>query len=428
MSDTSAQTLPPPAEPAGRKHGRNAFMFIIITVLIDMIGFGMVIPVFPFLLSDITGLSVSEVAPYGGALTAVYGIMNFLAGPVLGNLSDRFGRRPVLLISLGTLAIDFVIMGLAHSLWLLFVGRIMAGISGATIATASAYIADVTEPAERGRAFGMIGAAFGVGFIIGPVIGGLLGQIDPRAPFFAAAALAVCNMAYGWFVLPESLPTQDRRAFNWRRANPLGAFRHFSRLPRVVWLLAAFGIYALAHWVYPAVWSYHGGVRYGWSSDQIGLSLGFVGVGAAIIQGVLVGPFIRRFGARLTVYIGFTVASMSYLLFAAAFLPWMVYVIIPFSALSGLTQPAMNHLMTAEVDRSAQGELQGATASLNSLTQIIAVLGMTQVFHAFTSEDAPIRFAGAPFILAAIITLIAFVPLTIGLRRLHAAPAANSGH
>ena len=431
MSDTA---IPPPAtatSPAP-KLGRNAFYFVLVTVLIDMIGFGMIIPVIPFLLADITQLPVEEVTPYGGLLTAIYGGMNFLAGPTLGSLSDRYGRRPVLLLSLATLAVDFVIMGLAHSLWLLILGRVLSGISAATFSTANAYIADVTEPAERGKAFGMVGAAFGVGFIIGPVLGGLLGEISPRAPFFAAAALATLNVLYGLFVLPESLPKENRRRFDWKRANPLGAFRQFSRLPRIVWLLAAFAMLIFAQWVYPSTWSYHGEVRYGWESGQIGLSLGLVGLGAAIVQGGLIGPVSKRFGDTRAVFIGIGFSMLGYLAYAAAVYPWMVYAIIPISALGGFVNPGLQSIMSREVTKDTQGELQGATSSLQSLTQILSVLVMTNVFYAFTGANAPVAFAGAAFILSFIVAGLALIPLSVGFRRLRAPantenPAAGSG-
>jgi MFS transporter, DHA1 family, tetracycline resistance protein len=417
MSDTA---IPPQASatPPARKLGKNAFLFVIVTVLIDMIGFGMIIPVIPFLLSDITGLPVEQVTPYGGLLTAIYGVMNFLAGPTLGSLSDRFGRRRVLLISMATLAVDFIIMGLAHSLWLLIIGRVLSGISAATISTANAYIADVTEPAERGRAFGMMGAAFGVGFIIGPVLGGLLGEIDPRAPFFAAAGLAGLNVLYGLFVLPESLPKEERRAFDWKRANPFGAAKHFSKLPRIVWLLIAFSMLIFAQWVYPSTWSYHAGVRYGWDSGQIGFSLGLVGLGAAIVQGGLVGPLIKRIGAPKAALVGIGFGLAAFLAYSFAALPWMVYMIIPLGSLAGFTNPSLQSIMSAEVTRDAQGELQGAIASLNSLTQILSVVVMTQVFYFFTGGASPVYLPGAAFILSFIVGLLALIPLSIGFRRL----------
>jgi DHA1 family tetracycline resistance protein-like MFS transporter len=389
----------------------------VVTVVIDMMGFGMVMPVLPFLLSDLTGKSVEDVAVYGGALTALYAVMNLLAGPTLGGLSDRYGRRPVLLVSLAMLGIDFLVMGFAHSLWVLVIGRALSGVFAATHSTAFSYIADVTEPEERGKAFGLVGAAFGVGFIVGPAVGGLLGQIDPRAPFFAAAGLAFLNVAYGLFVLPESLPRENRRAFDWRRANPLGAARHFSKLPRVAWFLVALAFFTFGQWVYPATWSYHSAVRYGWDTGQIGWSLALVGVGAALVQGGLVGWLIKRVGPSRAALTGLGFSTAGYLLYSVAGQPWMVFAIVPVSALAGFFLPAINAMMSAEVARDAQGELHGAAGSLQSLVQIVSVVAMTQVFQAFNAKDAAVSLPGAAFLLAALMNAVCLVFFVIGMRR-----------
>ncbi len=395
---------------------KNAFLFVIVTVTLDMMGIGLVVPVLPALMKDVTNLTAEEAIVWGGALTATYALMNFLAGPTLGNLSDRFGRRPVLLASIGTLAIDFLIMGLASTLAVLFIGRALSGVSSATISTANAYIADVTAPADRGRAYGMIGAAFGIGFILGPAVGGVLGAIDVRAPFFAAAGLAAANFLYGLFVLPESLAPEKRRPFELARANPLGAFRHFSKLPKVVWFLAAIGIYGLAHTVYPSTWNFHGDIRYGWSAFEIGVSLAAVGIGAAIVQAGLIGPLIKRFGAYRLV-VGSFIASITAMTgYALAFAPWMAYAFIPISAFAGLIGPAMNTIMSNLTPDDAQGELQGASASIQSLAMIIAPVMMTQTLHTFSADDAPVYFPGAAFLLAAGLTLAAMIPLMLGLR------------
>ena len=400
---------------AGR-HGKNAFFFIIVTVFIDMLGFGVIIPSMPSLLSDLTGLSVADVTPWGGYISTVYAVTNFIAQPILGNLSDRFGRRPVLLASMATLGIDFLIMGLAHSIWLLFLGRFLSGLSGATQSTASAYIADVTEPEQRGQAFGMLGVTFGLGFILGPVIGGFLGDIDPRAPFFASAALAGINFLYGSFVLPESLDKENRRAFDWKRANAWGAFQHFSKLPHLAWFILAMGLFYFAHWVYPSTFNYFGAVRYGWDSKMIGLALGAVGIGQAIVSGTLVGRFIKWFGATGTALIGFVVSMIAFVAYAGAVQGWMVFAIVPFAALGGVLGPAMNQIMTARVARNAQGELQGALASVQALTNMTSPLVMTQIFFYFTHAEAPVHFAGASFTLAAIVCALSLVPFVIGLR------------
>ena len=401
-------------------HGKNAFMFILVTVLIDMIGFGIIAPVLPTLVTELTGITAAEAAIWGGLLTAVYALMNFLMGPFIGNLSDRFGRRPVLLISLGTLAIDFIIMGLANSIWMLFLGRFLAGISGATFSTANAYIADVTSPEERGKAFGMVGAAFGIGFIIGPAIGGYLSGIDTRAPFFAAAGLAALNMLYGLFVLPESLSKEDRRPFSILRANPLGAFQHFSKLPHVSWLLLAIGLFALAHFVFPSTWAWHGKIRYDWSEEEIGLSLALVGLASAIAQGGLMGPVLKRFGPVKTAQIGITVNVLALIGFAFAGSPVLLYTLILFSGFGGFAGPAVNSLMSNATPKDSQGELQGANASIQSVAAIFSPLIMTQTLRMFSVDDAPIYFPGAAFMLAAILSLVAIIPFRIGIRSLAA--------
>ncbi|MEM9225708.1 MAG: MFS transporter, partial [Pseudomonadota bacterium] len=357
-------TIPPPPR---RKHGKNAFMFVIVTVALDLMGFGIIVPVMPELLKQVTELSAEEVVAWGGALTATFAIFNFAAMPTIGNLSDRFGRRPVLLVSIATLAIDFVIMGLANTLWLLFLGRALSGLSSATYSTANAYIADVTEPENRGAAFGMVGAAFGIGFIIGPAIGAAFSLIDVRAPFFAAAALAGINFIYGYFFLPESLQPEERRPFEWKRANPFGAFQHFRKLPHVVWFILAVGIFALAHSVYPATWNFHGDIRYGWQAWEIGLSLTVVGIGSALVQGGLTGWLIKRIGAIRTALFGYVINVVSFTAFAFAGLGWIAYLVIPISALGGVVGPAVNTIMSNVTPKNAQGELHGASASIQAL-------------------------------------------------------------
>ncbi len=404
-----------------KKGGKNAFLFVIVCVTLDMLGFGLIVPVMPELIKELTGLEGEEAVVWGGLLTMTFALTNFLAMPTLGGLSDRFGRRPVLLASIATLAVDFLIMGFANTIWLLFLGRALAGMSSATFSTANAYIADTTDPEERGKAFGMLGAAFGIGFILGPALGGLLGMIDTRAPFFAAAAFAFANFLYGSFVLPESLRREDRRAFNLARANPFGAFRHFSRLPKVVWFIAAGGVFALAHSVYPSTWNFHGEIRYGWSSAEIGLSLALVGIGAAVVQAVLMGPMIKRLGPVRTAVFGYSVNVAALAAFAFAFQPWLVYLIIPISALGGVANPAVSTITSNLTPRDAQGELHSAVASLNALAIIISPILMTQVLHGFSAKGAPVYFPGAAFLLAAILTALAMIPLMWGIRANRAA-------
>jgi DHA1 family tetracycline resistance protein-like MFS transporter len=405
---------PAAAGPAPRPHGRNAFFFVIVTVFIDMLAFAVIMPSMPALLMDLTGLPKEDVAPWGGYITTVYAVMNFLAQPILGNLSDRYGRRPILLASMGTLAIDFLIMGAAHSIWLLFLGRLLSGLSGATHSTAAAYIADTTQPERRGHAFGMLGAAFGLGFILGPAIGGFLGQFDPRWPFFASASLAAVNFCYGLFVLPESLEKTNRRAFDWKRANAFGAFSHFARLPHLAWFMLAMCLYNFAHWVYPATFNYFGAVRYGWDPGMLGLSLTVVGLGSALVQGLLVGRSIRKFGTTQVAVFGFISAIIAFLAYAFASQGWMVFAIIPFSAMAGMLAPALNQIMSVRVAPNAQGELQGAIASVQAIANIFSPLVMTQTFNSFTHP--PFHFAGAAFLLAAMIATLSLIPLFRGLQ------------
>ncbi|MDX1292615.1 MAG: TCR/Tet family MFS transporter [Hyphomonas sp.] len=411
--------------PSTAHHGKNAFMFVIITVAIDMLAFGLIIPVIPTLVQELGDISAERATLYIGALGTTYAFMNFLFGPLLGSVSDRFGRRPVLLASIATLALDFLIMGFANSIWLLFLGRALSGISGATYSTANAYIADVTEPANRGKAFGMVGAAFGFGFIFGPVMGGFLGDIDARAPFFAAAALALLNFAYGSFVLPESLDREHRRPFVLARANPFGAVKHFSKLPHVSWFLVAAGTFFLAHTVYPSTWSVHGEIRYDWSPKQIGLSLGLVGLGAAIVQAGLIGIVLKRLGAVRTAFYGIIINAVALCLYAFAGAGWVVYLIIPIGALGGVASPTLNSLMSTVTPRNAQGELQGASASLNSFAMIFGPLIMSGALFYFTEPGKPFHFPGAAYLLAAGLTALAIIPFLRGVQANKDALPAN---
>ncbi|MBY9065534.1 TCR/Tet family MFS transporter [Hyphomonas sp. WL0036] len=408
MTETTA-----PAHP-GKRPGRNAFFFVLVTVFIDHLAFGLIIPVLPQLIQELAHVPPEGAPLWIGGLAATYAVMTFFFGPLIGALSDRFGRRPVLLVSMATLGIDFLIMGLAPNIWLLFLGRALAGISGATFSTANAYIADTTSPEERGRAFGFIGAAFGLGFIFGPVAGGLLGEISIHAPFFVAAGLACLNFLYGVFVLPESLPQDRRRALNLTRANPLGAARHFAKLPHIAWFLVTSVFIFLAAMVYPATWSVYGEIRYGWSPLQIGLSLGLVGIGAAAVQAGLMGLILKRLGLIRTVLLGITVSMLTAFGFAFAGRPEIAYAIIVVNALGGVTMPALNAVMSRLTPADAQGELQGAASSLNAIGMIIGPLIMTGALYAFTQPGAPIYLPGAAFLLSAALLVLALLPFRAG--------------
>ena len=407
-----------------RPHGKNAFLFVVVAVALNMLSFGIIMPIMPSLLADLTGQPIEVAVKSNGWLAVVFAISNFIAMPLLGGLSDRFGRRPVLLVSIAMLGVDLLIMGLAPTLGILFVGRALAGFFSATASVANAYVADVTAPEDRGQAFGLLGAAFGFGFILGPVLGGLLGEIDTRLPFFVAAGFAGLNFLYGFFVLPESLAPENRRPFSFARANPFGAVKHFSKLPRVAWFIVAIGVFQIAHAVFPTTWNYHGASRYGWSEWEIGLSLGFVGIGSALSQAVLTGRIIKRLGAARAALFGLSMQLIAMIGFAFAVLPWMAYAMIAFSALAGVAMPAINTLTSNLTPPNAQGELQGAQSSIMAFTLIFSPILMTQTFSAFTAPGAPVHFAGAAFLLAAGFIALAILPFLIGVRANREAVAA----
>ncbi|MDB5506545.1 MAG: tetracycline resistance efflux pump [Devosia sp.] len=381
---------------------------ILITILLDMIGLGIIIPVLPRLLEELTGGSVADAAVIGGYLVFVYALMQFVFAPVLGNLSDRYGRRPVLLASLLGLTFDNLMMAFAPFVWYLFIGRIISGISGAAVGTATAFMADITPPEKRTRRFGLIGAAFGLGFIIGPVVGGELGAFGPRAPFYAAAGLAFANFLFGVFVLPESLPKANRRKFDLRRANPFGAVLHLSRYPALMWLLGALFLFSLAAQAYPSVFNYFTIEVFNYSSSQIGRALGAFGLGFAICQAVLVGPIVKRFGEVPVVLFGFAAAAVAFIGTSFITQEGYLWLFLLVGALSGLGVPAINGLLSRTVPDNQQGELQGAVNAANSLATIIGPLAATQIFSAFTrAPDTSGYYPGAPFLAAGIVVIAA---------------------
>lgn len=404
--------------------GRLALAFIFITVLAETIGFGIILPVIPGLIVELTGTSLSKAALYGGWLGVVYALMQFLFAPVIGNLSDRYGRRPVLLFSLFVFGIDYLLMGFAPSIAWLFAGRMIAGIAGAAYTPAYAYVADVTPPERRAQNFGLLGAAFGIGFIVGPVIGGLLGEFGPRAPFFTAAALALANMIYGYIVLPETLPADRRRPFSWKRANTLGALAHLRRFPALTGLAGVLLLHMLAHNALPSIWSFYTIEKFGWSPRDIGYSLGAVGILMAIVQGGLIRTVIPRIGAPRAAYIGLLLAALGFFGYAFATQGWFMYVFTVPAALMGLVMPSIQGIMSGIVPANAQGELQGGMTSISSLTAIVSPLFMTQLFGFFTSAAAPFHFPGASFLAAALLELAALLLLARVIR----AAATRSGN
>ncbi|HJU90774.1 MAG TPA: TCR/Tet family MFS transporter [Gemmatimonadaceae bacterium] len=403
-------SLPAGSAPFGsaRAPGKHAVTFVAITVLIDTIGLGLVMPIMPTLLMELTGENVSRAAVYGGWLAFVYAAMQFLFAPVLGNLSDRYGRRPILLRSVGALGIDYIILGFAPTLGWLFVGRMIAGIAGASFTPAYAYVADITPPERRAQSFGMVAAAFGVGFILGPAIGGLLGGLGLRAPFFAAAGLSLANLVYGYFVLAESLPPDKRRPFTLRRANPLGTLFQMRKQPMVLGLLAALFLWMIAHQVMPATWAYYTKFRFGWSEGLIGASLAMAGAVMVVSQMTILRFAVPKLGARRAALTAIAIAAVGYVGYATATVGWMMFAWLLTWFFGAIVMPTTNGLMSQRVAPDAQGELQGAVASLYSLSSIVGPPLMTYLFSHYTAESAPVHLPGAAFFASAALVVISF--------------------
>ncbi len=400
--------------------------FILITVLIDMLGIGLVIPVMPKLVTEMYGKDISSGSLMFGWIIAVYALMQFIFSPVLGNLSDRFGRRPIILLSLLGAGLDYVFMAFAPTLGWLFVGRIVGGITGASITAANAYIADVSPPEKRARNFGMIGACFGVGFILGPAAGGALAHFGLRAPFVAAAGLTLLNALYGYFVLPESLPASERRAFDFRRANPLSSLGALRRYPVVFGLIGVIALERLAHDALPATWVLYLTYRFSWSELQIGLSLALVGVVYAVVQGGMVGPLVNRWGESKALLIGLCVQAVTYTMYGFATQGWMIYAIMAMSGLGGLTGPSVQSIMTRRVPADEQGALQGAVTSVHAIMAVFGPLLATNLFGLFTSASAPAHLPGAAFLASALLVAVAAVFAIRSVRTTNAADALIS--
>lgn len=383
-----------------------ALSFILITVTLDAIGIGLIFPIMPNLITEVTGGTLGQAAIWGGVLATSFAVMQFFFGPIVGALSDRFGRRPVLLISLGVMALDYIVLALAQTIWLLLAARIIAGITSATQSTATAYIADITPPQDRGRRFGLIGAGFGVGFVLGPLIGGLLAGIDTRAPFYAAAAMAGANLIFGTLVLPETVTDRTRRAFSLARANPLGALLAVTKLPHLRRPLLVFLTLGIAMNVYPAIWAYYGQARFGWDTRMIGLSLAIYGVSYALGQALLVGPLIKRLGEHRAAFWGMTVDVATLTALGLVTSGPLALMLTPITALGGVVTPALQAILSRNTPENAQGELQGVLASLSAIAMITAPLIMTTTFATFTAASAPLYSPGAPFLLAAALMLV----------------------
>ena len=394
---SSATPIPTP------KPSRAAFIFILIMVASDFLAFGIIAPVLPDLIRQFEGGDFSRASDMIGYFGFAWATMQFIFSPILGAWSDRFGRRPVILISCFGLAFDYVIMALAPNLAWLLVGRIISGITTSNISTAYAYVTDVTPPEKRAKAFGLISAVFGLGFILGPAVGGYLGNVNLRFPFWAAAGLSLANALYGFFILPESLPKERRAASAWHMANPLGSLKLLRSNRELAGLSVVVTLYYLAHNSLPSMWAIYTEYRYAWNRRDVGLSLAVVGASAAVVSGVLVGPFVKRFGERRSLLAGLVFGTMGFLCFALATRGWFLMLTIPFIALWGIAAPALQSLMSQHVDPSSQGKLQGAINSLRAITGMAGPLLFTQVFAIAISPRYSIHLPGAPYFLAAIL-------------------------
>ncbi len=384
---------------------RRAFAFIVMTLMLDAIGIGLILPVMPDLIQSIEGPGLGNAALWGGILATIYAVMQFTFGPTIGSLSDRFGRRPILLASLLVMCLDYIVMALAGTIWLLLAARMVAGVAAATGPTAAAAIADMSAPEEKAKNFGLVGAAFGAGFVLGPVIGGLLAEFGTRVPFYAAAGLAAANLVFGYFAFPETVTDRIRRPFEWRRANPFGAFKKLGELEGLKRLLLLFFLYEFAFIVYPSIWAYFTQAQFGWEPSTVGLSLAFFGIAMAVVQGGLIRIALDRFGDRATILYGFT-----FNFFAFSVLVWLenglvALLFIPLTALGAVVTPALQGRMSRIARDDQQGELQGVVNSTRSVAAIFSPLVMTQVFWAFTTESGP-WLPGAPFAVSALLMVV----------------------
>jgi DHA1 family tetracycline resistance protein-like MFS transporter len=385
---------------------RLPLIFVIATTVIDSMGIGLILPVMPALLREVSNIPLADAALYGGVLVTAFALMQFIFGPVIGSLSDRYGRRPVMLISLLVMALDYIVMALAGAFWVLLVGRMVGGIAAATQSTAAAFMADISKPEEKAARFGMIGAAFGMGFVFGPLLGGLLAEFGTRAPFYAAAALAATNLIFGYFVMPETLKPENRRPLSLARANPLGAFKNVSATPQLSRLLWLFFLYQVAFMVYPAIWAFFTEERFGWTPRMIGLSLGAFGIAMALVQGGLIRLILKWFGDRGTILYGLAFNFFAFLVLAFVENGTVAMLFIPLTALGAVVTPAVQGMMSRATSDNSQGELQGVLSSTAALATIISPLIMTQIFATFAREDAAYYLPGAPFLVSMSLMLV----------------------
>lgn len=379
---------------------RHAVTFVLITVFLDMVGFGLIMPVLPSLIEEVGHMDLADAAYIGGWMFAAFSIAQFAFSPLMGNLSDRYGRRPLLLLAIFGLGIDYLFSALAPSLFWLFVGRIIAGVCGSSYVIANAYIADVTAPEDRAKAFGMVGAAFGVGFVLGPAIGGLLGELGPRVPFFVAAGISMLNFVYGWFVVPETLPAEKRRAFEWGRSNPFGAFKVFRLYQGVLPMCAVLFVYFTASGVYPAIWPFWGMAKFGWSEAMVGLSLAAFGIITAFFQGFVTGPVVTRFGEWRVCLAGIVIGATVAAGYGLAGSLLAVVLLMVLHGPEGFVHPMLVAMMSKAVPEDAQGELQGGISAVMNIAMLVGTVLFSQVFGYFMQAERGTPSPNVAFYLA----------------------------
>ena len=398
-----------PSSPVTAAPRRAALAFILITVTLDMLALGVIVPVLPRLVVDFAGGDTARGAEIYGVFGTIWALMQFFFSPIMGSISDRFGRRPVILLSNLGLGLDYIFMALAPTISWLFVGRVISGITSASLSTAYAYIADVTPQEKRAASFGMVGAAFGVGFVVGPAVGGLLGGVDPRLPFWVAAGLSLANACYGWLVLPESLPRERRMGFSWRRANPLGSLVLLRSHPELFGLAVVNFLSNLAHAALPSTFVLYAGYRYGWDAQTVGIMLASVGIASVIVQGGVIGPVVKCIGERAALLVGLLCGASGFAVYGAAPTGTLFLIGVPVVALWGLAGAASQGLMTRRVGVSEQGQLQGANGSVRGITELIGPGLFTQSFAFFIAAGAPLHLPGAPFLLASLLLAAALL-------------------
>lgn len=411
----------------GLATGRKALLFVFMTIFIDVVGIGITIPVAPRLIAELAHIGLSDAARFGGWLMFVYAGMQFVFAPIVGNLSDRFGRRPLLILSLLMMGLDFLIVAIAPNIFWLFLGRTLSGMAGASFTIANAYIADITPPEKRAGNFGLMGAAFGIGFTVGPALGGLLGDVWIRLPFYVSAGLALCNALYGFFVLKESLPPEKRRTFSWKRANPLGAVLMLKQFPFVLGLALVLVLMRFAHDANPSVWTYYTMLRFHWTMKEVGLSMMALGLLTAMAYGGLTRLVIPRLGEVRSVYLGLSAGALAFAGYAFAATSWQLYAWMPVFCLMALVMPSLNAMMSRSVDASQQGELQGALTSMGSLTSVVSPLFMTYIFAYFSRPQAPVYFPGAAFLVASLCLIAAIAAFAVlAQKKLHLHPTGQA--